>query len=191
MSLNDPKGWLLFAQIVHKYKQSEHQETDSSISNEHDIKSINCPFNVKELEAQANKKKRMMSNTNESPRPRTPSPRTTAQSISIQEETLSTSDYTTPTPIRSMILAQLYHSSRRSRHDSPQHKTSDVISISSINPLPPLFELSACNDQEKIWKEMEIAISNTNADEWSFCLSGVLQFVRNCQRLLDYYSVLH
>lgn len=113
----------------------------------------------------------MMSNTNESPRPRTPSPRTTAQSISIQEETLtlSTSDYTTPTPIRSMILAQLYHSSRRSRHDSPQQKTSDVISISSINPLPPLFELSACNDQEKIWKEMEIAISNTNADEWSFC----------------------
>ena len=130
---------------------------------------INCPFNVKELEAQANKKKRMMSNTNESPRPRTPSPspRTTVQSI--QEETLSTSDYTTPTPICSMILAQLYHSSRRSRHDSPQHKTSDVISISSIDPLPPLFELSACNDQEKIWKEMEIAISNTNADEWSFC----------------------
>ena len=147
----------------------------NSNNNEYDIKSINCPFNVKELEAQANKKKRMMSNTNESPRPRTPSPRTTAQSISIQEETLtlSTSDYTTPTPIRSMILAQLYHSSRRSRHDSPQHKTSDVISISSINPLPPLFEfefeLSACNDQEKIWKEMEIAISNTNADEWSFC----------------------
>ena len=121
----------------------------------------------KEVEVQANKKKRMMSNTNESlaledivnsiksPRPQTPSPRTTAQSISIQEETLSTSDYTTPTPIRSMILAQLYHSSRRSRHDSPQHKTSDVISISSNNPLPPLFELSACNDQEIIWKEME------------------------------------
>ena len=31
------------------------------------------------------------------------------------------------------------------------------------------IDLSACNDQEKIWKEMEIAISNTNADEWSFC----------------------
>ena len=137
----------------------------------YDIKGINCPFNVKELEAQANKKKRMMSNTNESPRPRTPSPRTTVQSI--QEETLSTSDYTTPTPmpIHSMTLSQLYHSSRRSRHDSPQHKitVSDVVSISSIEPLP-LFEYSsAYKDQEKIWKEMEAAISNTNKDEWSFC----------------------
>jgi len=116
-----------------------------------------------------------MSNTiviaSPSPRPRTPSPRTTAQSIQGQEETLNSSEYTTPTPvpIRSITLAQLYHSSRRSRHDSPQHKiTTDIGSVSSIDPLP-LFELSACQDQEKIWKEMETAISNTNADEWSFC----------------------
>lgn len=139
---------------------------------------------MKELEAQANKKNRMimsmsMSNTiviASSPRPRTPSPRTTAQAQSIQgqEETLNSSEYTTPTPmpIRSMTLAQLYHSSRRSRHDSPQHsKTTDIGSVSSIDPLP-LFSYSRacnCNDQEKIWKEMETAISNTNADEWSFC----------------------
>ena len=113
-----------------------------------------------------------MSNTIASPRPRTtPTPRTAAQSI--QEETLNSSEYTTPTPmpIHSMTLSQLYHSSRRSRHDSPQHKitVSDVVSISSIEPLP-LFEYSsAYKDQEKIWKEMEAAISNTNADEWSFC----------------------
>jgi len=113
-----------------------------------------------------------------SPRPRTSSPRTTAQAQSIQgqEETLNSSEYTTPTPmpIRSMTLAQLYHSSRRSRHDndSPQHsKTTDIGSVSSIDPLS-LFSYSRacnCNDQEKIWKEMETAISNTNADEWSFC----------------------
>ena len=113
-----------------------------------------------------------------SPRPRTPSPSpsttNTNYSQSIQEETLNSSEYTTPTPmpIRSMTLAQLYHSSRRSRHDSPQHsKTTDIGSVSSIDPLP-LFSYSRacnCNDQEKIWKEMETAISNTNADEWSFC----------------------
>ena len=111
-----------------------------------------------------------------SPRPQSPSPSTTntnySQSIQFQEETLNlnSSEYTTPTPmpIRSITLAQLYHSSRRSRHHSPQHKTTDIGSVSSsIGPLP-LFELSACNDQEKIWKEMEVAISNTNADEWCF-----------------------
>jgi len=111
-----------------------------------------------------------MSNTiviaSPSPRPRTPSPRTTAQSSQSLFETLNSSEYTTPTPmpIRSMTLAQLYHSSRRSRHDSPQHKItsdSDVVSISSSIELEPLqlFEYSsACNDQEKLWKE-------TNADD--------------------------
>ena len=131
---------------------------------------------MKELEAQAKKKHMSMSMSNtiviasSSPRPRTPSPRTTAQSSQGQEETLNSSEVYSPTPMptRSIALAQLYHSSRRSRHDSQQNKnkTSDH-SLFHIDPLP-LFELSACNDQEKIWKEMEVAISNTNADEWSF-----------------------
>ena len=78
----------------------------------------------------------------------------------------------TPTSVRSITLAQLYHQSRRSRHSHSDHahrrSSNDSISISSsILPPPPLVGGSS-QEQEKIWSEMQTAISATNQEEWSF-----------------------
>ena len=77
----------------------------------------------------------------------------------------------TPTSVRSITLAQLYHQSRRSRHSDHTHRRSsnDNISISSsILPPPPLVTGNSSLEQEKIWMETATAISATNQEEWSF-----------------------
>ena len=78
----------------------------------------------------------------------------------------------TPTSVRSITLAQLYHQSRRTRHTDSDHthrrSSNDSISMSSsILPPPPLVSGSS-QEQEKIWSEMQTAISATNNEEWTF-----------------------
>ena len=95
----------------------------------------------------------------------------------------STIEEMTPTSVRSIQLAQLYHSSRRSRHacqSSSSGNSSTMFSTMPIAPPPlafpsstpdptlvPVFITTNANE-EKIWKEMESAISNTAKEEWSF-----------------------
>jgi len=75
----------------------------------------------------------------------------------------------TPTSVRSITLAQLYHQSRRSRHSDHTHRRSSNDSMSSsILPPPPLVSGSSSQEQEKIWMETATAISATNNEEWSF-----------------------
>jgi len=83
----------------------------------------------------------------------------------------------TPTSVRSITLAQLYHQSRRSRHTDSDHthrrSSNDSISMSSsrILPPPPLVSGSS-QEQEKIWMETATAISATSNEEWSFAITA-------------------
>ena len=77
----------------------------------------------------------------------------------------------TPTSLRSITLAGLYHSSRRSRHISPQ-RTGAVSGGSNI--ITPLPLVSGADGHE--WKEMENAISCTAKEEWSFNISRQASF---------------
>ena len=92
----------------------------------------------------------------------------------------STTEEMTPTSVRSIQLAQLYHSSRRSRHACQSLSGNSSTMFSPIAPPPlafpsstpdptlvPVFITTNANE-EKIWKEMESAISNTAKEEWSF-----------------------
>ena len=74
----------------------------------------------------------------------------------------------TPTSLRSITLAGLYHSSRRSRHISPQ-RTGAVSGGSTPLPL-----ISGADGHE--WKEMENAISCIAMEEWSFNISRQASF---------------
>eukprot|EP00571_Detonula_confervacea_P011382 CAMPEP_0172303310 /NCGR_PEP_ID=MMETSP1058-20130122/4857_1 /TAXON_ID=83371 /ORGANISM="Detonula confervacea, Strain CCMP 353" /LENGTH=263 /DNA_ID=CAMNT_0013014061 /DNA_START=109 /DNA_END=900 /DNA_ORIENTATION=+ len=91
-----------------------------------------------------------------------------------------------------LTLAQMYHSSRRSRH-SPQRSgnNSFIISPKAIPPLP--LTSSSSFDSQEIWQEMETAISNTDKEEWSFdiasCSSNSVGSME-CEELVSHEAVL-
>jgi len=81
------------------------------------------------------------------------------ESSMVATTTRQDEEIITPTSLRSITLAGLYHSSRRSRHVSPQRSSGGGI-IST--PLPSVG--SSVESHE--WKEMENVINSTAKEEW-------------------------
>ena len=94
-----------------------------------------------------------------------------ATKMQQQQQQHGSYEIITPTSLRSITLAGLYHSSRRSRHISPQ-RTGAVSGGSNI--ITPLPLVSGADGHE--WKEMENAISCTAKEEWSFNISRQASF---------------